>query len=216
MLLSTRLTPRNNMRFCSLLYFLIVPWAIFAQGTTDFYDNQKPRLNGIVFRTGVNYSITRYSTTPNVQLGNLEPRAGLYIGSFYYKDLAVNGLVFRADAIFQARQLGGVDKRGLSVRESKYYYVGISPLLGLRLATHLTAFVGPELNVQIGRNDTFGRGQPIEVGAITRVVYAFRKIGVECSYFRGFSPYEQFTLFGDKFDFYNQNWQIGITHTLFH
>ncbi len=204
------------MRFCLLLCCLIVPWAVLAQGTTDFYTTQSQKSSGIGFRTGINYSTTRYSTEPNTQLGYLKPRAGFYVGSFYYKDLSVRGLAFRTDASIQERAVGRINNNNVSVKESKYYHLGITPQIGLRLARNLTAYAGPEVNLLIGKTDAFGNGYPIEVGATTRFSYKLKQVGIEAGYFRSFTKYEVYnSVFGVPFNFYNQNWQIGVTYNLF-
>jgi hypothetical protein len=108
---------------------------------------------------------------------------------------------------------------GNTVFNATYYYLGVSPLIGLRLTDRLTIYTGPDVNVQIARGKSWGKGYPLELGINARVAYSFGRFGVEAGYFRGFTRIDRFEA-GDISggpvinDIYNQHVQTGINYRL--
>ena len=213
------------MRICCLLllFFVGVPWAVFAQGTPGFYKPGRQAGSGLGFRAGLNHSVatvTQYylnSATFTTTLGGVKARNGLYVSGFYYKDLLTNQVAYRMETNLQLKQTGFVDAQGKPVYTARYYYVGLTPLLGLHLSNKLTVYTGPEINVLLAKAQAVGKGYPLEIGITARLAYSFGNLGAEISYFRGFTKYDRL---GDggvtgtmyHHDFYNQNTQIGLVY----
>lgn len=213
------------LRFISLFVLLTfyTPWVCFAQGVSDFYRQSYPSKSGIGFRSGLNYSFPNITAavvqSPNATsyLGGITPRYGYYIGGFFYKNLAPTQLIFRVDATLQMK---GVGSRylGKLVRKSRYYYAGLSPLIGVNLTNRLMAYTGIEANLLIARQNQWNdKSYPIELGTTIRFTYNFGSFKAEIGYSRGFNKFDRFELYnlpgGPSInDFYNQNIQVGVIY----
>ncbi|MVM33531.1 hypothetical protein GO755_26070 [Spirosoma sp. HMF4905] len=210
------------------LYYLLtlcvcIPSAMQAQSKTDFYRLSHQQRSGFGFRMGLNYSLATVSdfyvnsSTPITSLGGVRPKSSYYLGGFYYKELIPNQLTYRLEANLQQKGVGSVDPVGKPVINARYYYLGVTPLIGLQLFNKLTIYTGPELNVLVAKTNSWGKGYPLEIGLTARLSYTVGKIGIEASYFRGFTRYDQLkdsSPFGGpfEFDFYNQNAQLGLIY----
>ena len=199
--------------------------AVLAQEKLKFYIKQHQSSTGIGFRGGINYSIsTVTSDEVNPQsilsfLGGVRPQTGYYIGGFYYKDLSPNQLTFRMEATLQRKGVNSVSQNGVLIKKANYYFLGFIPILGLHLLDRFVVYTGPELNILLTKHDAWGNSYPVEIGALVRFQYTIRRMGIEGSYFRGFTRYDRleggYILGGPSVhDFYNQNFQVGITYNL--
>lgn len=197
---------------------------LLAQKASDFYSLSARPSSGIGFRVGLNYStpsVTAAVVKPpffTSHLGGVEPQFGYYLGGFLYKDLARDRLTFRLDATLQMKSARAA-YNGNTVFNATYYYLGVSPLIGLRLTDRLTIYTGPDVNVQITRGKSWGKGYPLELGINARVTYSFGRFGVEAGYFRGFTRIDRFEAGGISGgpvinDIYNQHVQTGINYRL--
>ncbi|AUD01521.1 hypothetical protein [Spirosoma pollinicola] len=202
-------------------------WAVFAQPDADFYKSTaRQPTSGVGFRVGLNYSkpavtsavVVASPSTATSYLGGVEPQFGYYIGAYLYHDLRPNQFTFRLDATVQA-QVARAAYNGKTVANPSYYYLGMTPLVGLHLTNNLTIYTGPEVNLQVARRGSWGKGYPLEVGVNMRFTYSFGRFGAEVGYFRGFTKIDRFELYnlpgGPAInDIYNQNMQAGILYKL--
>lgn len=200
-----------------------IPWASYAQENTDFYQKKYQSKNELGLRAGVNYSlstVTNYygnNSTPTTVLWGVRPKAGFYVGSTYSRDLATDRILFRFDATLQTRGAGSIDLSGKSVINARYYYLGLSPQIGLHITPKLTLTTGLETNLLVAKQMAWGSGSPFELGTVLRATYAFGPFKAELGYVRAFNRYDQLVgsaLYGGPFifDFYNQNWQVGLLY----
>lgn len=206
----------------------VIPWATYAQGITDFY--RKPNLSiskiGIGFRGGINYSIPTIVASevgnplPVPYMAGLVPRFGYYLGGHIYKELPSNQLILRIDITLQMKEVGASDKGRIFIK-TKYYSLGVTPLVGLHITKKLTVFTGVEASIQLARDNPypFTSGYLLEIGTTLRFNYSLGRFGAEIGYFRGFTPIDQsyaFRLPGSSAtnNFYNQNLQAGLVFRL--
>lgn len=198
------------------------PWAVFAQGGSVFYRQSYQGDSGIGFKGGVNYSFPTVtaavvsSSLATSFLGGVQPRYGYYIGGFMYKDLAPDQLTFRLDATLQMKGIGS-GYQGKTVLRARYYYVGLSPLIGVHLHKNLTVYMGMEANVLLAKQNPWGKTYPFEIGTTLHVAYTLGAFSVEAGYFRGFTKLDRFELYNQPGgpainDFYNQNIQLGLLY----
>ena len=195
-----------------------------AQKASDFYSlSTRPR-SGIGFRVGLNYStpsVTAAVARPPLitsYLGGVEPQFGYYLGGFLYKDFSRDRLTFRLDATIQMKAARAA-YNGNTVFNAAYYYLGITPLIGLRLTDKLTIYTGPDVNLQVSRGKSWGKGYPLELGVNARLTYSFGRFGAEVGYFRGFTRIDRFEAGGLPGgpainDIYNQHVQAGLNYRL--
>lgn len=204
----------KNIFFVCVL--LTLSWATSAQDNVNFYKNPDPVKTSKGLRLGVNYSVSTLGLQPNARFEGIRPSTGFYIGSFYSKEILPDQLSFRLDALLQRKGAGIYDINNREVNHAVYYYAGVSPQIGLQLARNLNVFIGPECNLLVVRNRDFGKSKPIEIGATVRLSYFINRIGIEASYFRGFTTYDRLESFTISppivVDFYNQNTQIGLIY----
>lgn len=151
-------------------------------------------------------------------LGGVEPQFGYYLGGFLYKDLTPNRLTFRLDATIQMKSARAANN-GKTVFNASYYYLGITPLIGLRLTDRLTIYTGPEGSLQVAKGKSWGKGYPFELGVHARLTYDFGRFGAELGYFRGFTRIDRFEIGGipggpGTNDIYNQHVQAGLIYRL--
>lgn len=205
-----------------VLLALYTPWACFAQGVSDFYRQSYPSKSGIGFRSGLNYSFPNLTAavvqSPNATsfLGGVVPRYGYYIGGFLYKDLSPTQLTFRLDATLQMKGVGGIYMNKI-VHRARYYYAGISPMIGVNLTNKLTIYTGVEANLLIANQNPWGKTYPFELGTSLRLTYNFGLFRTEIGYSRGFNKFDRFELNNlpggpVRNDFFNQNIQVGVLY----
>ena len=200
-----------------------IHWATYTQGNTDFYQKKYQSKNELGLRAGVNYSlstVTNYYVNSSIlitSLGGVRPKTGFYIGSTYSRDLATERILFRLDATLQMKGSNSVDLNGKSVYNARYYYLGLSPQIGLHITPKLTLTTGLETNLLVAKQMAWGSGSPLEIGTVLRATYALGPFKAEVGYVRAFNRYDQ--LVGppqpggpSRFDFYNQNWQVGLIY----
>ncbi|WP_080057697.1 outer membrane beta-barrel protein [Spirosoma aerolatum] len=196
---------------------IVLSWDGFAQSGTDFYKYQPDTRRFVGLRVGVNYSHTAVRAYNIGPLAGMRPFAGFYIGGFFQKNLQ-SDLVYRLDANVQMKGVRVLNTSGNVGIQAKYYYAGFTPQFGLQLMRQLTVYAGPELNIMLAKHDEIGRNSyPVEVGATVRLLYSFRNLGVELSYFRSFTQYDfltfgQASTAGYRHDFYNRNLQVGLVY----
>jgi hypothetical protein len=195
-----------------------------AQKASDFYRLPTRPSSGIGFRVGLNYSTPSVtaavvkSTMFTTFLGGVEPQFGYYLGGYLYKDLTPDRLTFRLDATIQMKSARAADN-GKTVFNASYYYLGITPLIGLRLTDRLTIYTGPEGSLQVAKGKSWGKGYPFELGVNARLTYDFGRFGAELGYFRGFTRIDRFEIGGipggpATNDIYNQHVLAGLTYRL--
>ncbi|MBN8821017.1 hypothetical protein [Spirosoma sp. 48-14] len=205
------------MRVYLVIFLVACPWEGFAQRTTDFYKRQTDQRSFIGLRAGINYSHTAVRAYNVGPLAGMRPFAGFYLGGFFQKNLQ-SDLVYRLDANVQMKGVRVLNASGNVGIRAKYYYVGFTPQFGIQLMRQLTMYAGPELNIMLAKHDEIGRNSyPVEVGATVRLLYSFRTLGVEFSYFRSFTQYDfltfgQTSTAGYRHDFYNRNLQVGLVY----
>lgn len=199
----------------------------YAQTETEFYSkNQPARRGGIGFRVGTNYSSPTVTTAVDkrtnttTSLAGVTPRFGYYISGFTYKDLVPNQVLFRLDATMQMKGVGA-EYNGTPTVKASYYYLGLSPQIGLQLTNQFTVYVGAEANTLISKVNPWGKTYPFEFGGVLRFAYQVGNYGLEAGYFKGFTRYDSFetiNLPGPKGlssnDFYNQTLQVGLFYKL--
>lgn len=197
----------------------------FAQPTTEFFTKPYRQGNGISVRMGLNYSmptVTAYyinSSIPTSILWGVRPKAGFYLGASYYSDLLTNRLSLRIDATGQMKSTANIDLTGNLVLRSRYFYIGLRPMVGLQLTKQLTVYSGVEANLLTTSQNSFGGAVPLNVGASLRCSYRIRSLGIEIGYYRGFTRYDRLNDFigiGGAFqhDFYNQTLETGLIYYL--
>lgn len=205
------------LRRAFVILVILTPWTAIAQGVTDFYQLKPGTGRNSGLRAGINYSIP--VVTPKVgprpfQLVGVIPSYGFYIGESYYRYLLPDQLLFRLDATFQQKNAGaGVN--GKLMNNANYYYIGITPLIGLHLTDNLLVYTGFDANLLIGKYRPWGKGYPFEVGTSFRINYLVGRFGLEVNYFRGFTRFDRFELPavpGEYNDFYNQSIQVGLLY----
>lgn len=215
-----------TLQLLNIFFISCIPCAVFAQGIQEFYQTTKPSSHGIGLRIGTNYSyptvtaaVDRRTNTTTTLIG-VTPRFGYYVSGFTYKDIIPNQLSFRLDATLQMKGVGA-EYNGRATVKANYYYFGLSPQIGLRLANHFTVYVGAEANTLISKMNPWGKTYPLEFGGLIRFAYQIGNYGLEASYFKGFTKYDSFIVSNlpgpagsSNNDFYNQNIQLGIFYKL--
>jgi|GEM_PF-2769375 len=202
---------------CSVITF--TSFGLKAQGVKDFYTIQPESPNHFAIRAGANYSITTVSATLTpftTHLMGVTPKTGFYVGGTYFKNIVSDKLSFRLDATFQNKGVAST-YNGQLARTSSYYYLGVTPSLGLAIAKNVTMYAGVEVNQQIRSLNPWGEGSPVEFGTSIRANYALGRWRAEVSYFKGLTKYNQLdltTLGATKFYFFNQNVQAGLLYTI--
>lgn len=186
-----------------------------AQKTVDYYTlTQSPRAS-VGVRVGGMYCFTRtvsVSTPPIAFIGYTDKVTG-YIGGFYTRDILPNQIALRTDLGLQAKGAGAAYK------SVTYYYLSAAVALGVHLMPKLSLYLGPEINLLTLKQNSWGKGAPVEFGATSRLVYQFGAVGLELGYFRSLSPYDRSDINATSLgsgpfsnDFYNQNVQLGCTY----
>ncbi|GAB3785788.1 hypothetical protein GCM10028818_48020 [Spirosoma horti] len=172
----------------------------------------------------MNYSTPSVTATPvrppfiTSYLSGVEPQFGYYLGGYLYKDLTPDRLTFRLDATIQMKSARAA-YNGKTVFNASYYYLGITPLIGLRLTDRLTIYTGLEGSLQVARGKSWGKGYPLELGVTARLTYDFGRFGAELGYFRGFTRIDRFEIGSipgspATNDIYNQHVLVGLTYRL--
>ncbi|GAB3028900.1 hypothetical protein [Spirosoma pulveris] len=197
---------------------------IYAQTEAEFYQQSSRVNSGIGFRVGINYSVPAVTAavvpTSNSlstsYLEGVESKFGYYIGGYLYKNIARDQLILRLDATMQMKALRAA-YNNKTVANPTYYYLGVTPLIGLHLTNRLIVYTGPEINLQVARQTVWGKGAPLEVGTALRLTYKISRFALEVGYFRGFTKIDRFEIYNlpggpGINDIYNQNVQIGLTY----
>lgn len=196
----------------------------YAQKGTEFYQEPSRVSSGIGFRVGINYSVPAVTAAVMPVSGSLttsylegvESKFGYYIGGYVYKYILPNQLAFRLDATMQMKALRAAFN-SRTVANASYYYLGLTPLIGLHLTNRLIVYTGPEINLQVANQTPWGKGAPLEIGTTVRFTYTINKLAAEMSYFRGFTKTDRFEIYNlpggpGINDIYNQNVQIGLIY----
>jgi hypothetical protein len=205
-------------KFFLQLFFLLTPWAVYAQGVSDFYQKKSEQGHNIVLRAGINYSFPIVSTVPQTQairLGGILPRYGLYVGGAYYKAIIPNQLSLRVDATLQQKGLRSESPTGQILMKASFFYLGVNPQIGLHLYKNIIMLTGLEANQLIRSHNTAGKADQLEIGTTLRLAYMGGRFGAEIGYFKSFNKFSQWTVPVTgfyPFDLYNQNVQIGILY----
>jgi len=206
------------LRFILLSFLMLTPWVSFAQGVTGLDEHKLTLKKGTAFRAGMNYSspmVTAVVATPTLYVMGVTPGYGFYLGEFFYKDLIADKLMLRVDATFQAKGSTINDINGRSLGHADYFYLGLTPQLGLHLANKLTAFTGVEVNKLVATKKSWGAvGTSFELGTTIRLNYRIRQFAAELSYFRAFTRFDRLDgIQPEKYnDFYNKNVQFGLIY----
>ncbi|WP_461127336.1 hypothetical protein [Spirosoma aerophilum] len=197
---------------------------VYAQQITDFYQKPNQSSKSIGYRAGVNYSIPTVTAAvvsnslTTSYLAGVNPQLGFFLGGFYLKELLPDRLTFRVDATLQMKGTEAM-YNGKPVKKSRYYSLGLTPMVGIHLTNKLIAYTGIEANWQAGRQNAWGKGHPFEVGTTLRFTYPIKEVKVEIGYFKGFTRFDTFEAYnfagGPAINaFYNQNLQVGILFNL--
>jgi hypothetical protein len=156
------------------------------------------------------------TTTYAIGLPDFDPKPGFYVGLTYEHQLST---LLTTELEFTYQQKGYIIRVPYVNSESinTYRYLGITPMLGIRLIKNLRFLLGPQVNLLVNKSTRGLETQPLtdancrlEVGLVGRVSYQFNRVGLTAGYFKGLKAYY-------KPDFYhltNQNWQLGLFYQL--
>lgn len=135
-----------------------------------------------------------------------------------HRDLVSDQVSFRLDATMQMKGVGS-EYNGRATVKASYYYLGLSPQIGLRFSEQFSVWLGAEANRLLSSVHAWGKTYPFEFGGLARLSYQIGQFGLETSYCKGFTKYdslETISLPGGPStnDFYNQTIQLGIFYRL--
>jgi hypothetical protein len=175
-------------------------------------------INRFSIQTGYLYSTSTLTPTTTYAIGlpDFDPKPGFYVGLTYEHQLST---LLTTELEFTYQQKGYIIRVPYVNSESinTYRYLGITPMLGIRLIKNLRFLLGPQVNLLVNKSTRGLETKPLtdancrlEVGLMGRVSYQFSRVGLTAGYFKGLKAYY-------KPDFYyltNQNWQLGLFYQL--
>jgi hypothetical protein len=174
--------------------------------------------NRFSIQAGYLYSTSTFTQTTTFAIGlpNFDPKPGFYAGLTYEHQLSTlltSGLELTYQQKGYISRIPYVNPASINT----YRYLGITPMLGIRLIKNLRILLGPEVNLLVNKSTRGLETQPLtdanrrlEVGLVGRASYQFNRVGLTAGYFKGLTAYY-------KPDFYyltNQNWQLGLFYQL--
>jgi hypothetical protein len=158
---------------------------------------------------GYLYATSALIRTSNALIGlpEVTPKPGFYVGLTYQHQLSTR-LTGALELTYQHK--GYVGRSPSFTSTNPYAYLGLTPMLGIKVVRNLRLSAGPQGNVLVNRTASGNERKKVEFGLLGRVSYQLNRVGLSAGYFRGLTAYE-------KTDFHyltNQNWQLGLFYQL--
>lgn len=170
-------------------------------------------------QVGYLHSASTLTWTSSVLIAppNFDPKPGFYVGLTHEHQLS-SLLNSQLELTYQQKgyigRISYVDQESINT----YRYLGITPMVGVRLIRNFRFLIGPQLNLLVNKSTSGSETQPLlatdrnrrlELGLLGRLSYQFNRVGLTTSYFKGLTAY-----YIDSYYLTSQNWQLGLSYQL--
>lgn len=174
--------------------------------------------NRFSIQAGYLYSTSALTRTSTVLIGlsNFDPKPGFYAGLTYEHQVSTwltSQVEFRYQQKGYVSRLPFVDQAWANT----YRYLGIAPMIGVKLVKNLRLLIGPQVNVLVNKSvsgletqSQTDANRRFELGLMGRASYQFNRVGLTAGYFNGLTAYSK----TDVYYLTNQNWQAGLLYQL--
>lgn len=154
-------------------------------------------------------TIVDITNTLLIGLAPLKTKPGFYVG-FAYEHPLSTWFTSQIELNFQQKghQFRGFPKE--ADMRSRYNYIGVTPMIGIKLIQKLCFLIGPELNLLISKSATWPDSKHAELGLVGRGRYQINRVGITGGYFRGLTVFDRSPT--HTYSFTNQNWQVGLVY----
>ncbi|SOD88909.1 PorT family protein [Spirosoma fluviale] len=169
--------------------------------------------NSFTIRAGYLHSSTHVEIANSLLIGIalVKAKPGFYIG-LAYEHLLSTLLTSQIELNFQQKGQRLGNYAGDMPINLNYNYIGLTPTIGIQPMSNLSFWVGPEVNLLVGKSSSWPHSNSIEVGLVGRVRYQFRRMGITGGYFKGLTVHDRSTT--KTYAFTNRNWQVGLSYLI--